>query len=196
AEIRIERGKPGSAGARDALRSRDRFAFALHRVADRYTFNAEAYLFQVCIRHTDHDVSAGVEMRISAPCFRAAAFTATVVLLPLPDASFAQRVREQNSDQERTRATPAMRLGLLEGLGEAQACMDEEDFACARERLDRLASTRGLTGYETAQIFMAYGALYIAEERYPEAITAFEQMLSQEDLPLALEQSTLYTIAQ
>lgn len=136
-------------------------------------------------------------MPITASAVRAAALFAAVLLFAVPDIVDAQRVRGAEGDDEpRGRPTPTMRLSLFEGLGEVQACIDEEDFACARERLDRLASTRGLTSYETAQIYRAYGALHIAEERYPDAIAAFENLLSQDDLPPALEQSTLYTIAQ
>lgn len=130
-----------------------------------------------------------------AAVVRAAAPAAAILLL-VPDLSVAQRVREPATEQESTRATPTMRLSLFEALGEVQACIDAEDFACARERLGRLASMRGLTGYETAQIFRAYGTLHIAEERYRDAIAAFENLLKQEDVPLALAQQTLYTVAQ
>src|SRR5690606_4968900 len=74
-------------------------------------------------RRADNDVSGEVEMRILALCVRAAALTAAVILLGLPDAPLAQRAREQGDDEEKARATPAMRLSLLEGLGEAQTCM-------------------------------------------------------------------------
>lgn len=135
-------------------------------------------------------------MRDFAVSLRGTALVIALTLLAVPDGASAQSSRARDSQQERTRQTPTMRLGLFEGLGEAQACMDAEDFACARERLDRLASMRGLTGYETAQVHRAYGALHIAEERYREAIAAFEAMLMQDDVPPALEESALYTIAQ
>lgn len=135
-------------------------------------------------------------MSITAPAVRAAALSAAVLLFAAVDIVLAQGARDAETDEARGRPTPTMRLSLFDGLAEAQACIDEEDFACARERLDRLASMRGLTGYETAQILRAYGALHIAEERYPQAIAAFENLLSQEDVPPALAQSILYTIAQ
>lgn len=127
---------------------------------------------------------------------RAAVITACVVLCAAPRALQGQRIAESSAGHEQAQTTPTVRLAVFDGLAEAQACVEEEDFECAAQKLDRLLSTRGLIGYETALVWQAYGALYITDERYADALVAFENLLRLDELPPALEQTVLYTVAQ
>ena len=126
-----------------------------------------------------------------------AAFLGTVLLLVAAEALHAQRGGPQGEDAEtRTQRTPAIRLSVSEGLNEAQQCIEAEDFECAREELEDVRTMRSLSDYEAATLWMIYGSLYVSEDNYPEAIEAFENVLLQEEVTLAVEQNALYTLAQ
>lgn len=53
-----------------------------------------------------------------------------------------------------------------------------------------------LNSYEAAQMWNFYAFIYFNQENYREAITAYQNVLEQPDLPLGLEQATLYTLTQ
>lgn len=122
-------------------------------------------------------------------------------LLAAGPAAHAQRIGAQDDEEtsaQRTRETPAMRETVYQKLSEAQICAEEnEDYVCARELLEEVRAMRNLTGYETAQMWSFYAYIYFSEGNYPEAIVAYENVLKQEpkDLTVALETSTLYTLA-
>lgn len=115
------------------------------------------------------------------------------VLAPI-DAS-AQRAGDSGEEQE-TRQTPAMREAVYQRLAEAQACAEEEDMECARRLLEQVGRLRDLNSYETAQMHYFYAYIYLQNENYGDAITSYENVLQQEELPLSLEQDTMLALAQ
>jgi tetratricopeptide (TPR) repeat protein len=52
-----------------------------------------------------------------------------------------------------------------------------------------------LNSYETAQMWNFYAFIYFEQENYAEAIRAYENVLQQPELPLGLEQTTMYSLA-
>jgi len=113
------------------------------------------------------------------------------------DDAFAQRAGGGSNEQEQeTRRTPAMRENVYQRLSEAQACAEMEDFNCAREKLQQLARMRDLNSYEAAQMYYFEAYLAFESDDYAAAISAYERVLQQENLPLALEQNTMLSLAQ
>jgi tetratricopeptide (TPR) repeat protein len=74
--------------------------------------------------------------------------------------------------------------------------VDAEQYAEATKILDKVKAMPKLSAYETAQLYSFYGFLYYNSEQYPRAITAYDTVLKQPDLPEALQQQTLKTLAQ
>src|SRR5690554_3295548 len=119
------------------------------------------------------------------------------VLLLGPADVFAQRAAEGGeSSQQETRRTPAMRETVYQRLAEAQECVENEDYACARQRLDQIARIRDLNSYETAQMWYFHAFIHFNAENYADAIGAYEKVLEQPDLPISLEQDTKLALAQ
>lgn len=52
-----------------------------------------------------------------------------------------------------------------------------------------------LNSYEIAQMWNFYAFIYFEQDNYAEAITAYEHVLEQPDLPVGLEQTTMYSLA-
>jgi len=102
---------------------------------------------------------------------------------------------DQQQEQE-TRRTPAMREAVYQRLSEAQACAEMGDMQCARDKLNQLSRMRDLNSYETAQMYYFEAYLAFEDENYDGAITAYEKVLQQPDLPISLEQNTMLSLAQ
>lgn len=99
-------------------------------------------------------------------------------------------------DDENTKKTVAMSQAVFERLQEAQKLIESKQYAGGYDILKTLRSKSDLSPYEAAQIWNLTAYAYYLEERYPDAIKAYEQVLSQPELPDALSQSTLKTLSQ
>lgn len=103
----------------------------------------------------------------------------------------------QNNDEEReTRRTPAMRERTYKKLSEAQEEIDEGNSQGALEILNDLKADDGLNSYERAMTWNFTAFLHSNNEDYRQAIRAFEQVLKQPEIPLGLEQQTIFSMAQ
>lgn len=103
---------------------------------------------------------------------------------------------QQSQGEQETRKTPAMRERVYQPLAEAQACAEMDDMQCAEEQLERVRRMTDLNSYELAQMWNFYAFIYFSQDNFPEAIRAYENVLQQPDLPLGLETSTVYALAQ
>ena len=101
----------------------------------------------------------------------------------------------EESERE-TKQTVAMSQQVYEKLTEIQELVEAKDYASAQIAIDELKVRKGLSDYERAQVWNLSGYSFYLQERYDEAIRAYEQVLAQPDLPEALQQSTLKTMAQ
>jgi len=115
----------------------------------------------------------------------------TLILIAAATPGMAQEGAEQE-----TRKTPAMREKVYSKLAEAQACAEAKDPQCARRLLDQVRAMTDLNSYEMAQMWNFYAFIYFELDNMPEAIRAYENVLKQPDLPLGLETSTVFTLAQ
>ena len=109
--------------------------------------------------------------------------------------------KSQSSEGEtkkpiKTRRTPTMRESVYKKLSAAQIAAEEERFDDALKEIGAIAKIKKLNSYELAQMHSFYAYIYYSQENYTAAIDSYRQVLAQEDLPEALQLSTLYTLAQ
>ncbi len=107
--------------------------------------------------------------------------------------------QDQEADQRETRKTPALRNKVYEKLAEAQAAAEAEDFNTAASILDKMLAGRRdneLNSYELANVYNLYAFIHYSRENYGKALQAYENVVKQPDIPLGMEISTRYTIAQ
>jgi tetratricopeptide (TPR) repeat protein len=107
--------------------------------------------------------------------------------------------QEKEKDTRETRRTPALRNNVYEKLSEAQAAAEAKDLNGAAKILDGMIASGGkkaLNSYELANVYNLYAFIYYSKEDYGKALKAYEEVVSQPDIPLAMEINTRYTIAQ
>lgn len=129
-------------------------------------------------------------------CFFKARMLAVLVIAgtTMPEIGIAQE--DEPGNQRETRTTPAIRESIYRQLSEAQEAAEKEQYDDALEVLDDLRDDGGLNSYERAQVWNIYAYIHIAQDHYGRAIEAYERLLDQENLPLGLETSTRYSLAQ
>jgi tetratricopeptide (TPR) repeat protein len=100
-------------------------------------------------------------------------------------------------DEENVKQTVAMSQQVYEGLTAAQELVEAKQYAQADAAIQELLSKGDrLSPYETAQIWNLTAYSYYLQERYPDAIRAYDRVMQQPELPEALVLSTLKTKAQ
>ncbi len=110
-------------------------------------------------------------------------------------ASFAQEEEEQNLGDLATQETASMRETTYKELAKAQEAAEAENYTAAIEALEKL-SKQDLNNYERSQQLNLYAYIYYAQDNFSRAISTYEQLLNQPELPEALETSTVYTLSQ
>lgn len=131
-------------------------------------------------------------MRVAAKGWLGAAIMAMLLAMaPALPAQDESREREQE-----TRKTPAMSEAVYKRLTEAQELIEGKQYEEGLKILRELEQEEGLNSYEKAQTYNYFAYTYFTLERYRDAIAAYQKVLAQPDLPLGLEQNSLYTLAQ
>jgi tetratricopeptide (TPR) repeat protein len=98
--------------------------------------------------------------------------------------------------EEKTKQTVAMSEPVYKKLKEAQDLTEAKNFNGAHAILNELRSKTKLSVYEKAQIWNLTAYVYYLQERYKDAISAYENVLAQQPIPEALVQSSLKTLSQ
>ena len=98
--------------------------------------------------------------------------------------------------ERQTKKTPALREKIYKVLSEAQAAAEANKQTDALKTLDRLKKNSSLNNYEMAMMWKFYAYIYYSQDKYDQAINAYEQVLKQDALPEALETEALYSTAQ
>lgn len=114
-------------------------------------------------------------------------------------AAFAQDDGKKAKPKQETRRTPALRNKVYEKLAEAQAFAEAKDLNAAAKALDAMLAVDGkkaLNSYELANVYNLYAFVNYSKEDYPGALRMYEKVVSQPDIPLAMEINTRFTIAQ
>ena len=122
--------------------------------------------------------------------------TVTIVsgLLILGSASNA--FAQDDKKERKTKETVAMSQQVYEKLSEIQEMVEAKDYASAQRLVDELKQQKKLSDYERAQVWNLSAYSFYLQEKYPEAIAAYDMVMKQPDLPEALMMSTLKTKAQ
>jgi tetratricopeptide (TPR) repeat protein len=109
-----------------------------------------------------------------------------------------QAAAAEEEKKQKTRRVPTMSENTFKKLGEAQAFIDEKQFAAAQKVLDdMLARSKRLNGNEVGQVYNMMGFIHFSKEDYDAALDAYEKVIAQGDqIPEGLETTTLYTLAQ
>jgi tetratricopeptide (TPR) repeat protein len=108
---------------------------------------------------------------------------------------FAQKKKDAGS--RKTKETVAMSQAVYDSLTAIQEMVEAKDYATAERLTTELKSQKKkLSPYELAQIWNITAYSYYLQERYPDAIRAYDQVMAQPELPEALMLSTLKTKAQ
>jgi len=107
---------------------------------------------------------------------------------------------QEQKQQQSTRRTPALRNEVYEKLAIAQQAAEANNFPEAMRALDALqrefSGKKALNSYELANMYNFYAFIYYTQEKYQDAIKAYEKVLAQPDLPEAMEIGTRYSLAQ
>ncbi|MEZ5502130.1 MAG: tetratricopeptide repeat protein [Halioglobus sp.] len=101
--------------------------------------------------------------------------------------------------ERETRRTPALRNAIYEKLSEAQKAAEGKDLGAAQAILNEMIANDGknkLNSYELANVYNLYAFIQYSKEDYAGALKSYEKVVSQPDIPLAMEINTRFTIAQ
>jgi tetratricopeptide (TPR) repeat protein len=113
--------------------------------------------------------------------------------------SSAVAAEKKKKNTEETRRTPALSNAVYEQLTEAQAAAEAKDLNLAQKILDDMINKGGkkaLNSYELANVYNLSAFIKYSREDYAGALRAYEKVVSQPDIPLAMEINTRFTIAQ
>ena len=131
---------------------------------------------------------------------RAVLLALALAIVPALIVSTSPEVFAQDSsgkgEKRKTRKTPSMSEKVYNKLTEAQEQIEARNYEQGLAALTELANEPKLTNYEKAQLYNYFAYTYFTLERYKDAISSYEKVLAQPDLPEALETNSLYTLAQ
>lgn len=99
-------------------------------------------------------------------------------------------------DDRKTKQTVAMSQAVYEGLTSAQELVEAQQYGEAQSVIQALLQRDNMSPYETAQVWNLTAYSYYLQEKYAEAISAYERVMAQPELPEALMLSVLKTKAQ
>src|SRR5690554_3307545 len=93
--------------------------------------------------------------------------------------------------------TPALREQVYSQLARAQQLADDGDVKAGLEVLANVESKlSSMNSYERAMLWNFYGYMYYGQDNIGKAITYFAKVVKEEAIPEALEQNTLFSLAQ
>jgi len=103
---------------------------------------------------------------------------------------------EGDKDKQETTKVTGISEKVYRKFAEAQELMEAENYDGALKVLDEVKGKKRLTPTEAIQLYRIYGVVYFNQERYKDAIRAFEMLLKQKDLGERDRNDTLFTLAQ
>ncbi len=143
------------------------------------------------------DASQSVGHKPASRGLRVALMVITVVVMTLGNGLTSYKPAVSQARKDKTRATSTtMREKVYAKISKAAALAEEEQFDEALKELNSAKKIKNLNGYEKAQLYTAFGYMYYSMDDFPRSIEAYETVLVQENLPVALRLSTQYTVAQ
>ncbi len=107
----------------------------------------------------------------------------------------AQEDDAKNLGDLATQETASMREATYKELAKAQEAAEAQNYTEATQILDKLGKDE-LNHYERSQLLNLRAYIFYAKDQVPQAISTYEQLLNQPELPEALQTSTVYTLSQ
>lgn len=104
--------------------------------------------------------------------------------------------KNKEEKEQKTKQTEAMSQKVFKKLQEAQAQVEAKNYLGAHAALKNIRESSRLSDYERAQIWNYTAYTYYLQEKYEDAISAYNNVLKQKNLPDALKLSVLKTISQ
>lgn len=99
--------------------------------------------------------------------------------------------------ETKTKRVPALRNKVYSQLARAQKLADDGQVKEGLEALDDIkARSSSMNAYEVAMMYNFYGFIYYNENQLDKAIKSFEKVISEEQIPESLKQSTTFSLAQ
>lgn len=92
--------------------------------------------------------------------------------------------------------TPALREVVYSALSQAQECAAQDDFECARRRIERVAARDDLNGYERAVAAQFSAYVNFEQGRPGAALADYQTLLAQPGVPVQMRSHTLYRLSQ
>ncbi len=103
---------------------------------------------------------------------------------------------EKPEKRRRTVRTPAMREKVYKRLASAQEQAENKEYAKAMSILNGVKVDTSINCYELAMTWNFIAYVNTVQEKYNDALPAYNNILKQECIPEALEQQTLFAISQ
>ena len=111
--------------------------------------------------------------------------------------SSSEKSKSSKNSQYKTRKAAAMSQKVFKKLQHIQEQIDAKDYVAAQKNLETIRRrSKRLSAYEKAQTWNLTAYVFYLQERYPDALKAYQKVLDQGELPEALTQSTLKTMGQ
>ena len=128
-------------------------------------------------------------------CFVLALSVSTIT----PQNVYAQSSGSQSSsgqNEQKTRRTPALSERVYNKLSKAQELSEAGDNPSAMQLLKTLQMDKTLNSYERAMTWNFTAYIYSTQDQYAKALAAFRNVIVEQDIPVALELQTHYSMAQ
>lgn len=127
---------------------------------------------------------------------KVASIVALFMLLGLPTAPTVYAQQGEGQSERKRKKTPALREKVYKRLIEAQELGEAEQYTEALRIMDRLSQEDDLNSFEKAQLYNFYAFIYFQQERFQDAIRAYENVRAQPDLPDAMRTQAIYALGQ
>lgn len=108
--------------------------------------------------------------------------------------SFASDTEARRKDE--TRALGAIDAKTFRSLTEAQKLTEQGQYEEAVQTLDKVKNNSKLNSYAKSQIWNFYAYIYASQEKYQQAIAAYQKVLQEPEAPDGLKLTAKYTLAQ
>jgi tetratricopeptide (TPR) repeat protein len=141
-------------------------------------------------------------------CYAARLLSAAVALAALPGltaplwgdqagSGVLLAAEEKSAPKEKARRTQAMNNKTYEKLAAAQTEVEAKNYAAAVEILNGMQKAKKpLNDFELANVLNLYAFIYYSQEKYPEALKAYEKIITLEKAPQGMVIQARFSLAQ
>lgn len=134
-------------------------------------------------------------LKVAVIC--AAAFTSSLVVPSVVSMLPGVTLATAYAEDQKTKRVPALREKVYSQLARAQKLADDGDAKAGLAALDSIKErSSSMNSYEIAMMHNFYGFIYYNENDLGKAISSFEKVVAEEEIPETLRVSTTFSLAQ